>query len=343
MRRIRLPLLLAMLAAIPVATAAPPRGAVPAVSPVAAPADDIVDLDTLVVSGEQPGPGMWKVRRGDNVLYLLGTLSPLPRRMEWIPDEVEATIARSQAVIDPPSLAIDGGVGLFRGLTLVPSLLRARRNPDGRSLEEAVGPELYARWSALKPRYLGRDRAVESRRPIFAAQELYEGAMRRAGLSQDNVVEPIVERAARRHRVPRVSTKVSFVLEDPKALIREFNDTTLDDGDCFARTLSRIETDMSAMRDRANAWAVGDVAALRDLPLEDQYVACIRAVTESGIAQRAGLVDVRERMTAAWMTAAETALAEHPVSFGALPLPFLLRPDGFLERLRQRGYVVEEP
>lgn len=341
MRRMLLPLLVAFLAAGSVGAA---TAATPAAAPsVVAPADDIVDLDTLVVSGEQPGPGMWTVRRGDNVLYLLGTLSPLPRRMEWIPDEVEETIARSQAVIDPPSLAIDGGVGLFRGLTLVPSLLRARRNPDGRSLEEAVGPALYARWSALKPRYLGRDRAVESRRPIFAAQELYEGAMRRSGLSQDNVVEPIVERAARRHRVPRVSTKVSFVLEDPKALIREFNGTTLDDGDCFARTLSRIETDMSAMRDRANAWAVGDVAALRDLPLEDQYVACIRAVTESGIAQRAGLVDVRERMTAAWMQAAESSLATHPVSFGALPLPFLLRPDGFLERLRQRGYTIEEP
>ncbi|MBS0230269.1 MAG: TraB/GumN family protein, partial [Proteobacteria bacterium] len=31
---------------------------------------------TVVVVGEQPGPGMWIVRKGSHDLYLLGTLTP---------------------------------------------------------------------------------------------------------------------------------------------------------------------------------------------------------------------------------------------------------------------------
>src|SRR3546814_3226630 len=81
-------------------------------SPAAAPTpDDIVDMDAVVVSGVLPGPRMWRVSKGDNDLYILGTLSPLPKRMEWMSREVEDTIARSQAVIAPPSVAVHSDVG----------------------------------------------------------------------------------------------------------------------------------------------------------------------------------------------------------------------------------------
>src|SRR5687768_1077919 len=39
-------------------------------------------LDTVVVSGKQPGPGLWKVSNDDHVMWVLGTISPLPKRME---------------------------------------------------------------------------------------------------------------------------------------------------------------------------------------------------------------------------------------------------------------------
>jgi hypothetical protein len=334
-----MPMLLVLAASLPTHAQAPaPDPAAPADA-----AGAIVDMDTMVVSGIQPGPGMWKVRKGDNVLYVLGTLSPLPRRMEWNSASVESVIARSQAVIDPPYLNVGTGMGMLRSLTLVPSALRARRNPEGGSLEEAVGPELYARWTVLKPRYLGRDRGVESWRPIFAAQKLYEGAIERSGLDQRNIVSKVVASAARRHDVPRVSTRVEFQVQDAKALLREFADTTLADTDCFARTLSRIETDIDAMRARANAWAVGDVERLQALPLHDQYAACMSALSGSAIGKRAGMHDARVLMTTKWLQAVDEALASNAMTFASVPLQVLLRPNGFLERLRERGYVVEAP
>ena len=318
--------------------------ATPETSSAAAPTpDDIVDMDAVVVSGVLPGPGMWRVSKGGHDLYILGTLSPLPKRMEWISREVEDTIARSQEVIAPPSVAVHSDVGFFRGLALVPALLRARNNPGKRKLQEVVSPELYARWQVLKARYMGRDRGVEKRRPILAAQELYEAAMRKSGLEMDNVVGKVVEKAARRADVPVVPAEVKLVIEDPKSVLKEFNDSVLDDTECFSRTMARIETDLGNMRARANAWAVGDIQALRALPFHNQYVDCLNAITETGLAKRLGMDDLYERVDSAWMEVAEDALANNAVTFATLPMTQLVSDTGYIARLRAKGYEVEAP
>ena len=54
-----------------------------------APSGSIPLLAPVTVSGVQPGPGLWKVSRGDHVLWLLGTTSALPANMQWRSDEVE--------------------------------------------------------------------------------------------------------------------------------------------------------------------------------------------------------------------------------------------------------------
>src|SRR5690606_15770156 len=130
-----------------------------------------------------------------------------------------------------------------------------------------VPAALYARWAPLKQRYLGRDRGVERWRPIFAAQELYEAAMRRSGLGLEDIADKQVRRMAKRHGVALRAVNFKLEIDDPKAAIREFQTTTLADTDCFARTLGRIETDVETMRQRANAWATGDIGALRALPV----------------------------------------------------------------------------
>lgn len=307
------------------------------------PQSGIVDLDTVVVSGAQPGPGMWKVSKGEHVLWILGTLTPLPKRMEWLSGDVERTIAQAQEIIAPPTVTMTSGLGMFRTMLLLPSLFKARKNPDGRTLQEVVPPDLYVRWKALKARYVGGDRGIEKWRPIFAAQELYEKAMRKSGLDQKSLVQPVVRRIARRYDIPVTPADVKLVIKDPKSALKEFNRSALDDSECFAGTMARIETDLEGMRARANAWAVGDIEALRALPYENQYAACLAAVTETGLARKLGISDLKERVARAWLEAAEAALAKNQVSFATLPITQLLKPDGYVERLRAKGYVVEAP
>ena len=44
-------------------------------------AEEVIEEVTII--GEAAGPGLWKIRNGDNTLYILGTLSPLPKKMTW--------------------------------------------------------------------------------------------------------------------------------------------------------------------------------------------------------------------------------------------------------------------
>ena len=56
------------------------------------------NLEEIEVTGERPGPRMWRVSNGDHVVWLLGTLEPLPKRMDWRSNEVEAVLAVDAAL-----------------------------------------------------------------------------------------------------------------------------------------------------------------------------------------------------------------------------------------------------
>jgi hypothetical protein len=303
---------------------------------------DVVDLDTIVVSGRYPGPGLWKVRSGERMLWILGTQNPLPKRMEWDSANVERRIAESQALLMPPTVDVDADVGFFRGLTLLPSLLKARRNPDGKMLSEVVSADEYARWSMLKQRYIGSDRGIEEWRPVFAALELYNKAITRSGMTQDPLISEAVRKAANRASVKVATPTVKIKIANAKATLREFSTETLDDRECFRRTLDRIETDLGTMAGRANAWAEGDIETLRNLPYRSQFTACSEALTSNGIARKQGMQDLQARVENEWLAAAEQALRENATTFAVLPISQLLQPDGLLQRLVARGYVVEE-
>jgi hypothetical protein len=47
------------------------------------PAAPLEELDTVLVTGIRPGPALWKVSKGDHVLWILGTYSPMPKKMTW--------------------------------------------------------------------------------------------------------------------------------------------------------------------------------------------------------------------------------------------------------------------
>ncbi len=308
----------------------------------AAPAQTQV-LDAVVVSGVQPGPGLWRVSRGEHVLWVLGTLSPLPKRMKWVSREVEQVIAESQEVLLGPGAKLKTEIGMFRGLLLLPAALGSRKNPEKQKLVDVVPPELYARWQPLKAQYMGRSRGIEKQRPLFAALKLYEKAINRNRMTQDNLVSPVVKKAAKKHKVPVNQPEIEIEIGDPREAIRDFADTRLDDLDCFSKTLDRLDTDLQTMRERANAWATGDVEMLRSLPFTDQNQVCADAILNAGVMRKRGLDDMRERFAEVWLTAAEAALAKNKSTFAVLPMRQLLAPDGYIAVLRERGYEVEEP
>jgi hypothetical protein len=302
-------------------------------------------IEEVLVTGQQPGPGLWKVTHPaaghDHVVWILGSYGPLPKKMRWRSTELESVLAGSQAVIAPVTMSAK--VGPLGGLTLLPSLVGVRRNPNGERLQDLVPADLYARWVPLKQRYIGRDADVEEWRPIFAAGALYDKAIEANGFASYGVVWPAVEKLARKARVKVVEPDVAVKVEKPRDAIKDFKRAPLDDVECFAKTIARLESDLDLMRVRANAWATGDVAKLRELAPVDNASACIAVVLSAQVMQERGAADWPARRAAAWLAAVEQALARNASTVVVLSIEQILKPDGYLAQLRARGYVVEDP
>lgn len=304
---------------------------------------NVPTLAPVVVSGVVPGPGLWKVSHGDHVLWVLGTLSPLPGRMQWESHDVREALAQSKEVLLEPKIRIKADVGFFGKLFLLPSAYGARKNPDGKSLDQVMDAPTYARWQALKAKYLGTDDGIERWRPLFAAQELYKKALKASGLSANGGVPGTVAALAKQDGVAEVPVTYQVEIKQPRAAIKAFKSAAPSDMECFNRTLDAIEHDLPAMTERANAWATGDLAALRALPDSHRRDACVNALTRAGFAHELGLDDVPARLAAAWLDAARKTLAANPTSFAMLPMDELLSPHGYLAQLAAQGYTVEAP
>jgi hypothetical protein len=238
---------------------------------------------------------------------------------------------------------VDAKGAMFGGLFLVPSMLKARNNPGKERLVDVLPAADYARWQVLKARYLPRDGAVEKRRPFLAAMELRQEAFDQQDLSWRDIAGRVVLRAADKAYVPVQRPSVSLVVENPKAAIKEFASNPVDDLQCFRRTLDQVENDLGTLATRANAWAQGEVAMLRDLTYTDNAQACTDVFLGTGVAKRNGFSDLPARVQAAWMAAAEKALATHAESFAVLPMARVVGASGYLVALEKRGYTVLAP
>jgi hypothetical protein len=283
---------------------------------------------------------MWRVSKGDHELWILGTLEPLPKEMIWRSRAVEARIASSQVVLSRPQ--VTANVGFFRGLTLLPALLRARQSPGGQTLKQVLPHDLYIRWLALRVKYLGGS-DDEHRRPMLAALDLYLHALEQSGLTSDDGVWKIIEATARRHRIPIEDITLQLPVDHPKETIQEFADISRDaEVGCLQSIIERLETDLQPMRKRANLWSLGDIDSLRSMHYSDERIACLNALF-SVPRLKAAADTAFARLVDTWVAAAEAALDKNTSSFAVLPITELLKPDGWLAKLRDRGYQIQEP
>ena len=185
--------------------------------------------------------------------------------------------------------------------------------------------------------YAPRDGSLEKRRPAIAAIELYGAALERMKLSSRVDVEALLGRQARKRGVK--VRPVALSLEEPKAVLTELaampRETELA---CVAATLDRLETDLGAMRARADAWATGDIESLRRLPFPAQETTCGDAAATSPRFKA-----LLQRARQGWLEAVSAALRERKVSLTTAPMQSLLRSGGIADQLRARGFVVEAP
>lgn len=342
----------------------------------AAEADTEPEMETVLVTGEQPGPGLWKVSRDGHVMWVFGSIGALPDTIKWRTKELEARIAESQEVLFPGWPRVDVEIGVLEGLMLAPAAFKAAKNPDGVRLKDVLEPEHHAAWLRLKHEYLGNDDDIEKYRPAVAEEKLNNAIGRKAmkGIQMEPV-DPVIRKLAKKHKVrinqlPTVERKVK--VEKPRAILKAAREMDLAESDCVGRNLLRMEKadelgllafDVAS----TNAWATGDLEGMRpkpaatdlDLVREDCWTAAFDAAMKLSDAELPaemrrglGIIKQQEELRAVagqqaylnWMAAAEAALAHNESTVAVLPVVTAINPtNGWLGKLAEKGYVVEGP
>ena len=296
-------------------------------------------MDVIEVSAERTGPRMWKLtREGDtaHVVWILGTLSPLPRRFQWQTDAVEAVLARSQELIpDGP------GDGLHFGPIMAVRLYlqwrKTRANADHATRQQTIPAALYARFEAQKVRFAPREDSLESLRPMVAGARLFNRALEASGLSRRDDQSQTVIKLAHHKNVPVYAPKLK--IDDPLGTLKDLNQIPqAAEQTCLLTMIERMESDLGTMQQRATAWSKGDVATLRQLPYPDEQTACLQAL--SSVAR---LNSLMQQYQADWLGAVENSLQKNASALALQPMDRLLGDMGLLSQLRAKGYTITGP
>lgn len=309
--------------------------------------------EIVVVKGRQPGPPLWRVINGENVLYIFPALSPVPEGIVWDTRRIAFVLEESQEVILAPDIEADFSVtmmlnpiNLIRGARLQRRLTRI---PDDQMLDDVVPSELYARYQALKTRYFPRDQGSEPLRPVFAGPRLANRILREEGLESGAAVTKQLNRLIRRNNhLEETDIEVEMDLTGSFRSLADRAETLVaslsrdQELECFEEQIRRMESELDAMKSRANAWAQGYIEEFRGIPLPgDDNDACLLMLAESSEFET--IEQLRDELDRRWLAAADRALAANASTLAILDIVDLLREDGLVGELRARGYEVFEP
>jgi uncharacterized protein YbaP (TraB family) len=288
-------------------------------------------MDDLVVTGERPGPGMWHVHRGAAQVWILGSMSPLPKGITWRSNQVEQVLNGTTRVLVQKPFEI----GIARILWLLITERSALMVRGGKRLKDVLPADLHARFALQRAKYTEDPDKWERFRPLIAAAFLQQAAFHQVGLSTRLDIGAAMRTLAKKHHVPVEEIKiggVGDVMDALKTLPPAAENT------CVAASLATIERDLPRLLDRALAWASGNIERIEKLREPAEVDAC-RAALDTGVAA----AELIARMRRTWLGAVENRLQNEGVTLAVINMDMLLEPGGLLDELRAKGYEVDAP
>jgi uncharacterized protein YbaP (TraB family) len=288
-------------------------------------------LDEVVVTGERAGPGMWHVHRGAANVWILGSISPLPRDITWRSKQVENVLQSASQVLVQKPLEISIPRVLWM-LIVDRSLLMVG---GGKRLKDVLPPDVHARFATQRSKVTDDANKWERYRPIIAAAFLQQAAFHGANLSMRLDLGAALRILAKKHGVRVEEVKVAGVgdmLEALKTMPIATERT------CVDASLTTIESGIPRLVERAQAWASGNVERIANLTELKEVDAC-RASLDAGT----GALDVITRIRQTWLNSIEKYLQTPGTTIAVVNLDLLLERGGLLDELRAKGYEVDPP
>lgn len=290
-------------------------------------------LAVVLVMGEQPGPGLWKVTSGDHVMWILGEVSPIPRKVQWRSRKFDNLLRYSQELI------VDFSGYWAATAEEMSAYRKAEKLPKGKTLKDVIPKKLYTRVDATAK--LFRVTKLEDLYPFAATNRLVVGSMKHLDLKGFSARFSALEMARRRN----IKTTLYAAPEPPfeTRLTTWQNEANVV---CLDRVVDVLEDGGAGVKRLANAWSVGDIGTLRQLVptysfsrdgfRSDDCAAAMRGGAKQASEFRAGRIQ-------GWLKEAERALKENRSTMAVTLMTDLFSDDGYIAQLRARGYEVVEP
>jgi uncharacterized protein YbaP (TraB family) len=288
-------------------------------------------LDEVVVSGERTGPGLWHVHRGNAQVWILGSMSPLPKGVTWRSKQVEQILDGTHEVLvqKPFEISIPRIVWLLiteRKLLLV---------GGGKRLKDVLPADLHARFAVQRAKYTTDADKWEHFRPLVAAAFLQQDAFHDVGLSTRVDLGAAMRKLAEKHHVALEEIKIAGVRDVIEALKTL---PTAAENACVEASLVTVESGLPRLVDRAQAWTSGNIERIEKLPEPPEVDSC-RTALDSG----SGAADLIARIRRTWFDAIDTRLQTPGVTVAVVNIDMLLEHGGLLDELRAKGYEVDAP
>ena len=302
-------------------------GAAPSPTPSNAPVQDWSNVEVVVVTPDHPGPAMWHIVKGTSEVWIIPTVSPVPKDMPWDSTEIQSLLKGAKGVILPPRAS----VGVFEGLWFWMTGMDVLEQPDGTQMESTLPAPLKARFVAARTR-VGQDADHYAKYLAgVAALQLEADYFKFADLTP-NGTEKTIKSLASRAGVPARATAEYPAMDVIKDVPKMSAAAHLA---CMTYALDDIDNFSAHAAAAASAWAKGDVAGIKAHYSETRLDACL--------GQNAAYARLRETANRDMTNAILTVLNRPGVTLAVMPMGFFLRKGGVLERLEAAGLTVTGP
>jgi uncharacterized protein YbaP (TraB family) len=288
-------------------------------------------LDEIVVTAERSGPGMWHVHRDAANVWILGSISPLPRDITWRSKQVESVLeSTSQVLVQKPI-----EISIPRILWMLIADRKVLLVGGGKRLKNVLPPELHARFAAQRSKVTDDKDKWEHFRPIIAAAFLQQAAFHQVNLSMRLDLGAALRHLAKKHGVRVEEIKVAGVSDMLEALKTM---PVATERTCVEASLSTVESGLPRLVDRAQAWASGNVERIESTPELKEVDACRNALDAGK-----GAFDVIGRVRQTWLGNIERYLRFPGTTIAVVNLDLMLERGGLLDQLRAKGYEIDAP
>jgi hypothetical protein len=262
---------------------------------------------------------MWKVSKGNDFIYLGGTVHLLPPSAFPLPEEFDVAYKAADTLV-------------FEAKTPEPGdnqaqirMMQAFSYADGKRLSKVLSPEVYAKLDAYF-KTVGVPLAnLDGFKPAFVMLTMLQIEMKKAQLNGEGVDAHYMARAKKDNK----TTQYLETLDEQIALLAGMGET---DPDQFIQLqLEQVKDYKSYFNQLVAAWRAGDLASLKTLVVDETIKFDPKMYD-----------DVFTKRNNNWQPKIERMFGNKERELVLVGAGHMAGPDGVLALLEKAGYKIEK-